>query len=60
VGLDVVPDFIAKAGARGGKFKLLSYQEFAAGKWLPKVDCVMRNISLIGKELVGDVREIYF
>jgi hypothetical protein len=56
----VVPDFIAKAGARGGKFKLLSYQEFAAGKWLPKVDCVMRNISLIGKELVGDVREIYF
>jgi hypothetical protein len=56
----VVPDFIAKAGARGDKFKLLSCQEFAAGKRFPKVDCVMCNLSLIGKELVGDVREIDF
>ncbi|MFT7404547.1 class I SAM-dependent methyltransferase [Zhongshania sp.] len=55
VGLDVVPDLIAKASARGGKFKVLSYQEFAAGKWSQQVDCVVCNFSLLGKELVGGV-----
>lgn len=55
VGVDVVPSLITEASARGGTFKVLSYQEFAAGKWSPKVDCVVCNFSLLGKELVGDV-----
>lgn len=48
-------DLIANASARHEKFKMLSCQQFAAGKWSPKVDCVVCNFCLLGKKLVEDV-----
>lgn len=54
-GVDVVPALISKASVRGGDFRVLSYQGFAAGRWPLKVDCVVCNFSLLGKDIVGNV-----
>ncbi|WP_269620088.1 class I SAM-dependent methyltransferase [Zhongshania sp. BJYM1] len=54
-GVDVVPELVNKASARGGEFSVMSYQGFADGQWLTKVDCVVCNFSLLGKGIVRAV-----
>ncbi|MGQ0646674.1 MAG: class I SAM-dependent methyltransferase [Gemmatimonadaceae bacterium] len=51
IGVDVVPELIAKAsGAGGGEFRLASYEAIAAGALEVLADVVVANFSLIGKE----------
>jgi len=55
-GLDVVPSLIAQAvSAGGGDFRVASYEEIADGLLDVKVDAVIANFSLIGKESVEGV-----
>ncbi len=49
IGVDVVPDLIAKAQALGGgDFRVASYEEIAGGVLDEKVDVAVANFSLIG------------
>lgn len=53
VGTDVVPALIEQARrAGGGDFRVLSYEEIAAGKLNISVDVAVSNFALIGKESV--------
>ena len=55
-GVDVVPSLIDQAAsAGGGDFRVASYEEIAAGLLDVKVDAVVANFSLIGKESVEGV-----
>ena len=58
-GVDVVPALIEKAVAEGGgEFRVMSYEEIAAGKLDLLVDAIVANFSLIGHEPVdGVIRE---
>lgn len=51
VGVDVVPKFIEEAQrAGGGDFRVMSYEEMAAGKLSVSVDAIVCNFALLGKE----------
>lgn len=53
IGTDVVPALIEQAQrAGGGDFRLMSYEEIAAGTLMLKVDVVVSNFALLGKESV--------
>ena len=53
VGLDGVPGLIEEAQrAGGGDFRVVSYEELAAGKLSISVDVVVCNFALFGKETV--------
>jgi len=55
-GVDVVPALIEQANAAGGgEFRVASYEQIAAGELDMKVDAVVANFSLIGKESVEGV-----
>ena len=55
-GIDVVPALIEEARrAGGGTFHLLSYEDLAGGKWEGRVDAVVCNFSLLGKESVEGI-----
>ena len=55
-GVDVVPELIEQATrAGGGDFRVASYEEIAAGELDIKVDVVVANFSLIGKESVEGI-----
>jgi 2-polyprenyl-3-methyl-5-hydroxy-6-metoxy-1,4-benzoquinol methylase len=56
IGVDVVPALVEQATrAGGGEFRVASYQQIAAGDLDLKVDVVVANFSLIGKESVEGV-----
>lgn len=56
IGVDVVPSLIEQAArAGGGDFRVASYEEIADGLLDVKVDAVVANFSLIGKESVEGV-----
>jgi len=56
IGVDTVPDLIELATqAGGGDFRSASYEEIAAGDLDVRVDAVIANFSLIGKESVEGV-----
>jgi 2-polyprenyl-3-methyl-5-hydroxy-6-metoxy-1,4-benzoquinol methylase len=55
-GVDVVPELIEQAARTGGgEFRVVSYEQIAAGELEIKVDMVVANFSLIGKEAVEGV-----
>jgi 2-polyprenyl-3-methyl-5-hydroxy-6-metoxy-1,4-benzoquinol methylase len=55
-GVDVVPELIEHARrAGGGEFHVASYESIAAGGLAMKVDVVVANFSLIGKESVDNL-----
>jgi 2-polyprenyl-3-methyl-5-hydroxy-6-metoxy-1,4-benzoquinol methylase len=56
IGVDVVPGLVEEAQrAGGGDFRVASYEEVAAGKLDVRVDAVIANFSLLGKESVEGV-----
>jgi 2-polyprenyl-3-methyl-5-hydroxy-6-metoxy-1,4-benzoquinol methylase len=56
IGVDVVPDLIEEANeAGGGDFRVVSYEQIAAGQLKVRVDVAVANFSLIGKESVEGV-----
>lgn len=56
IGIDVVPKLVEVAQqAGGGDFRVMSYEEFAAGKLGVSVDVVVCNFALLGKESVEGV-----
>lgn len=56
VGTDVVPKLVEEARrAGGGEFRILSYEELAAGELKISVDVVVCNFALFGKESVEGV-----
>lgn len=60
VGIDVVPSLIAQAqaeapAARGGDFRVISYEQLAAGALGITADVAVCNFSLLGKESVDTV-----
>jgi 2-polyprenyl-3-methyl-5-hydroxy-6-metoxy-1,4-benzoquinol methylase len=55
-GVDAIPGLIEEAkSAGGGEFFTVSYEEIARGALDIRVDVVVANFSLIGKEAVDDV-----
>lgn len=55
-GVDVVPELVQAARQAGdGDFRVLSHEEFAAGKLAATVDAVVCNFSLLGKTSVEQV-----
>ncbi len=53
IGVDVVPELVARANdAGGGDFRVASYEEIAAGRLEVKVDVVVANFSLIGGDAI--------
>ncbi len=55
-GIDIVPELINAAKASGGgDFRLLSYEELAAGQLQQSFDIAVCNFSLIGKESVENL-----
>ncbi|WP_373078346.1 class I SAM-dependent methyltransferase [Zhongshania sp.] len=54
-GVDGIAGLIDRAIERGGKFSVLSYEDFAQGAWRKPVDCVVANFSLLGHRVVADV-----
>jgi 2-polyprenyl-3-methyl-5-hydroxy-6-metoxy-1,4-benzoquinol methylase len=58
VGIDVVPSLIAQAKAQpagGGDFRIISYEQLAAGALGFTADVAVCNFSLLGKESVDTV-----
>ncbi|HEX6628125.1 MAG TPA: methyltransferase domain-containing protein, partial [Gemmatimonadaceae bacterium] len=56
IGVDVVPGLVEAARrAGGGDFRVASYEEIAAGKLDVRVDAVIANFSMLGKESVEGV-----
>jgi 2-polyprenyl-3-methyl-5-hydroxy-6-metoxy-1,4-benzoquinol methylase len=56
IGIDVVPGLVEQArAAGGGEFRVLSYEQIAAGELHAQVDVAVCNFSLIGKESVEGV-----
>lgn len=51
-GVDAVPDLIAQAQAAGGDFRVASYEDIIAGRLALRVDTVVCNFALLGKESV--------
>lgn len=58
IGIDVVPEFIEVAQrAGGGDFRVVSYEEIAAGELSVSVDVLVCNFALLGKESVEGIFE---
>ena len=58
IGIDVVPEFIEVAQrAGGGDFRVVSYEEIAAGELRVSVDVLVCNFALLGKESVEGIFE---
>lgn len=55
IGVDVVPALIEVAQSAGGDFRVMSYEEIAAGKLTIPVDMIVCNFSLLGRESVDDL-----
>ncbi|MDQ2989048.1 MAG: class I SAM-dependent methyltransferase [Pseudomonadota bacterium] len=56
IGVDVVPGLVEQARqAGGGDFRVLSYEQIAAGELHVQVDVAVCNFSLIGKDSVEGV-----
>ena len=56
IGVDVVPELIEEARrGGGGDFRVVSYEEIAAGKLDAEVDVAIANFSLIGEESVENL-----
>jgi 2-polyprenyl-3-methyl-5-hydroxy-6-metoxy-1,4-benzoquinol methylase len=56
VGVDVVPELIERAAhAGGGDFRVASYEDIAGGALDLRVDAVIANFSLIGRESVDNL-----
>ena len=55
IGVDVVPELIDQARARGGDFRVMSYEAVAAGALGLSVDVAVCNFALLGKESVDDL-----
>ncbi|MGZ5058164.1 MAG: class I SAM-dependent methyltransferase, partial [Methylobacter sp.] len=56
IGIDAVPSLVEVAQhAGGGDFRVMSYEELAAGKLSVSVDVIVCNFSLLGKESVEGV-----
>ena len=54
-GIDGIEGLILCAREAGGKFSLMSYEDFAGGVWQKKMDCVVCNFALLGQQVVADV-----
>ncbi|GAA4083242.1 class I SAM-dependent methyltransferase [Zhongshania borealis] len=54
-GVDGIAGLIRCAKDGGGKFSLMSYEDFAVGAWQKHVDCVVCNFALLGHQVVEDV-----
>lgn len=54
-GMDVIPEFSEYVENSGGKFKLLSYEEFEPGAFDEKFEVIVCNFSMFGKESVENV-----
>lgn len=52
IGIDAVPALIQHAAEDGGDFRVLSYEDVAAGKLKATVDAIVCNFSLLGKASV--------
>ena len=53
LGVDAIPDLIEQAKqAGGGEFRVMSYEDIAAGKLHETFDVVVANFALIGKDSV--------
>lgn len=56
IGVDAVPALIEQATRTGGgDFRVMSYEQIAAGELEVRVDCAVANFSLIGKEAVDEL-----
>ena len=56
IGVDVIPGLVEAAHrAGGGDFRVLSYEEIAAGRLAVSVDALVCNFSLLGKDSVEGV-----
>ena len=56
IGIDVIPDLVAEAQrAGGGDFRVVSYEELAAGTFSASVDVVVSNFAFLGDESVSGV-----
>lgn len=54
IGVDAVPELIAQAkNAGGGDFRVLSYEQIAAGALDERADVVVCNFALLGRESVA-------
>ena len=59
VGIDVVPDLIKQAQNAGqGDFRIMTYEEIAAGQLDLCVDAVVCNFALLGKASVEDMFKV--
>jgi 2-polyprenyl-3-methyl-5-hydroxy-6-metoxy-1,4-benzoquinol methylase len=52
IGVDAVPDLIAHAQAAGGDFQVASYDDIIAGRLALRIDTVVCNFALLGKDSV--------
>lgn len=56
IGVDVIPELIEEAARiRSGDYRVASYEDIAAGSLDVKVDAIVCNFSLLGKESVEGV-----
>ncbi len=56
IGVDVVPELVEAAKLAGnGDFRIIAYEEIAAGKLHISVDAIVCNFSLLGKESVEGI-----
>ena len=55
LGVDAITALIARAKELGGNFQVASYEDIAAGALTNRVDLVVSNFALIGKESVDDL-----
>jgi SAM-dependent methyltransferase len=50
IGVDGVPDLIARAREAGGEFHVASYEDIIARRWQLRVDTLVCNFALFGKD----------
>lgn len=55
LGVDAVPSLIEQAQQAGGSFQLATYEDIIAGRLAIKVDTLVCNFALLGKESVGQL-----
>src|ERR1700722_4677111 len=48
IGVDAVPDLIARAREAGGEFHVASYEDIIARRWQLRVDTLVCNFALLG------------
>jgi 2-polyprenyl-3-methyl-5-hydroxy-6-metoxy-1,4-benzoquinol methylase len=52
LGVDAIPELIARASEAGGEFHVMSYDDIITGRWQRRVDTVVCNFALLGKDSV--------